>query len=97
MKKILFCASLLALATSCTQDETLSLNTPDEVRGIAFEVAEQLDARIQYEKDGDAWAPMWYAETDRIAVWSNGTVRGVRDEAISAGGAWNRLPEGFAT
>ena len=90
MKKILFCASLLALATSCTQDETLSLNTPDEVRGIAFEVAEQLDARIQYDKDGDAWAPMWYAETDRIAVWSNGT-------SAKAGGAWNTLPEGYAT
>lgn len=94
MKKILFCASLLALATSCTQDETLSLNTPDEVRGIAFEVAEQLDARIQYDKDGDAWAPMWYAETDRIAVWSNGTVHG---KTTNAGGAWNALSSTYAT
>lgn len=74
MKKILFCAGLVALATSCTQDETISLDVQNQKnKGITFEIVEKADSRVQYDQDENkAWNPFWYAEQDRIAIWANG-------------------------
>lgn len=72
MKKILFCAGLVALAASCTQDETLSLDTQKASKGLTFEFVNGVDSRIQYEKDGEVWKPFWYAEQDRITLWATG-------------------------
>ena len=73
MKKILFCASLLALATSCTQDETISLDVQNgKAKGITFELVESVDSRILYDQVDGKWSPMWFAEKDRIAIWANG-------------------------
>lgn len=73
MKKILFCAGLVALATSCTQDETISLDVQKQnAKGITFEIVEKVDSRVQYNQEEGAWNPFWYAEQDRIAIWANG-------------------------
>ena len=73
MKKILFCAGLVALATSCTQDETISLDVQKQnAKGITFEIVEKVDSRVQYDQEEGAWNPFWYAEQDRIAIWANG-------------------------
>lgn len=73
MKKILFCAGLVALAASCTQDETLSLDTQKASKGLTFEFVNGVDSRIQYDEDGDSsWKPFWYAEQDRITLWATG-------------------------
>lgn len=73
MKKILFCAGLVALATSCTQDETLSLDTQKASKGLTFEFVNGVDSRIQYDKEGtSSWKPFWYAEQDRITLWATG-------------------------
>ena len=53
MKKILLCAGLVALAASCTQDETLSLDVQNNSEGLTFEFVEGVDSRIQYDKDTD--------------------------------------------
>lgn len=83
MKKILFCAGLVALATSCTQDETISLDVQKQnAKGITFEIVEALDSRVQYDQEAEGWAPFWYAEQDRIQVWANGVGFGALTPAV---------------
>ena len=101
MKKILFCAGLVALATSCTQDETISLDVQNEKgKGITFEVVDQLDARIQYDKEmvgeRETYKPFWYAEQDRISIWANGVIKNpyaedLADRDTIAGTYWTGL------
>ena len=87
MKKILFYASLVALATSCTQDETLSLDVQNESKGITFELAEQIESRIQYEENNaKGYSPFWYAEKDRITIWGTGVSK---DGSDYAEGDWS--------
>ena len=76
MKRILFCAGILALAASCTQDEfeTSAVNEAQS-RGISFETVapEVPQTRGGLEYDGKAHNYFWYAEKDRINVWSTNT------------------------
>lgn len=78
MKKLLFCAGVLALAASCTEElDTLSVQQGEQAAGITFTaVAPQDDAttRGEFEEgtQGGAtvWYPFWSAETDMIKVYA---------------------------
>ena len=89
MKKVLFAAGLVALATSCTQDDFLSLGSQNEVRGVTFQAVEAVDSRVQYNQEEGSWAPFWYAESDRVNVWSNGTVLGAT--TVDGADTWTTL------
>ena len=73
MKKVLLGAGLIALATSCTQDEFSSLATQKEdVRGISFEMVETPQSRIQWDETETSYSPYWHAEVDRVGIYSIG-------------------------
>ena len=73
MKKILFCASVLALATSCVENELDSFATNDgqAVQGITF-TAEAPATRMQWDETETSFVPFWYAEQDRIKIYGIG-------------------------
>lgn len=72
MKKILFCAAVVALATACTNEDDLVINQDNSrVKGLTFDVtlAEGATTRGEIWKDENGAYPFfWYAETDRINV-----------------------------
>ena len=73
MKKLLFCAGLLALAASCTENEMDSISgQTGQKQGITFEAGEAGDAATRggFTPDGITYVPFWYAETDKISVWA---------------------------
>ena len=76
MKRFLFCAGILALAASCTQDEfeTASVNGAQD-KGITFEVgiAETPQTKGEYQEESGQHNFFWYAEQDRINIWSTWT------------------------
>lgn len=78
MKKILFCASVLALAASCTESEYDSLSVENKaVKGMTFgvEIAETPATRADLAPEDAAGVQQffWYAEQDRINIWSTRT------------------------
>lgn len=95
MKRILFCASVLALATSCADNELDSFATSGEkqANGITF-VADAPLSRMQWDETETSYVPFWYAEQDRIAVYASGA-KGGDDDASTAtaigGDGWDDL------
>lgn len=79
MKRILFCASVLALAASCTDElETASSIQQGQVAGITF-TAMDADApatRGEYEEGDKVWYPFWTAETDKIKIFATDVKKG---------------------
>lgn len=78
MKRILFCAGILALAASCTEDQFESVQAPqNQLRGISFgaELAQTPETRgdLAYNEDAGTYDFFWYAEKDRIGIWSTNT------------------------
>lgn len=79
MKKILFCASLLAIAASCSDNEYESLSKQNEEagKGIVFDagLAEIAKTRGEFEYDTEKnfYDFFWYAEKDRINIYSANT------------------------
>lgn len=106
MKRILFCAAVVALATACTNEDDLAMNQGDSrAQGLTFDVAlaEGTTTRGEISKDENGKYPfMWYAETDRIDVValnvnagsSNSSSLGVATEG--AAGVWT-LTNGTAS
>lgn len=89
MKKILFYGGLLALATSCADQEFEGLKGDSgKTEGISFVTAEA-NTRIQYDKEGSVWNPFWYAEQDRITIFANGVTLG--GKTTTGYDAWNKL------
>ncbi len=78
MKKILFCAGLVALGTSCTQDELLNESFAEQSKGITFSavVPEPVESRGYMYEEGGKFPFFWYAEKDRINIYANGDVDG---------------------
>ena len=79
MKKVLFSASLMLLAVSCTQDEFDSLSVQNE-KGISIEAGlmenAQSRADMEWNEDAQKYDFFWWAEQDVISVWGtqvNGT------------------------
>ena len=78
MKKLLFCASILALAVSCTEDEFDSVAIKGEqYKGISFESSlmetPQTKGSLEYDAVAGKHNFFWYAEKDRIGIWSVNT------------------------
>lgn len=95
MKRILFCASVLALATSCADNELDSFATSGEkqANGITF-VADAPLSRMQWDETETSYVPFWYAEQDRIAIYASGAKGGDADASSAApisGDGWNDL------
>ena len=92
MKRILFCAGILALAASCTQDDFESTSAAGEaqLKGISFEttLAEAPSTRGEYVYNEDTKQHnfFWYAESDRINIWSTNTTP---DGKGSLSGVWD--------
>lgn len=95
MKRILFCASVLALATSCADNELDSFATSGEkqANGITF-VADAPLSRMQWDETETSYVPFWYAEQDRIAIYAIGAKGGNSDASGATsidGDGWNDL------
>lgn len=78
MKKILFCAGILALAASCAENEIDSISGQKEAtKGISFEGAlvETPTTRgdLAYDDVSGIHNFFWYAEKDQISIWSTNT------------------------
>lgn len=78
MKKYLFCAGVLALAVSCTENELDSFSAQNEAaKGIVFtaEIPEAPATRsdLKYDDVSGVHEFFWYAEQDRINIWSTNT------------------------
>lgn len=75
MKKILFCAAVVAMATACTnEDDFLMSQDSSRSEGLSFDVTLEQGATTRGElwKDDNGTYPFfWYAETDRIQVVAN--------------------------
>lgn len=102
MKKVLLGAGLIALATSCTQDEFSSLATQKEdVRGISFEMVETPQSRIQWDETETSYSPYWHAEVDRVGIYSIGVHKGYTGTgwttAAGANSYWRSLTANKAT
>lgn len=75
MKKLLFCAGVLALAVSCTEElDTLSVQQ-EQAKGISFVATDGNDAATKghFEEEDGNYLPFWWAEQDRIAIFSTNT------------------------
>ena len=76
MKRILFCATILALVASCTQDEfeTNSAQGGQQLKGITFTSVTPdtptTKGDLNLNDDGRSFSYFWYAEQDRINIWS---------------------------
>lgn len=81
MRKILFCAGLLALAASCAETDldTIGQSGLENSNGITFQAVENEGPTTKggFEPDGSSYIPFWYGESDRIAVF--GTYYGILD------------------
>lgn len=81
MKKYLFCAGILALAASCTEElDTLSVQQEQQkADGISFTVAEDAVSRGEFfvNEDGTSYAPSWQGDLnlaeDQIKIYSTQT------------------------
>lgn len=75
MKKVLFCAAVLAVAASCTDElDTASMQQTQQTPGIVFTTGDDaVTTRGEYEEVDGSYYPFWTAEKDRISVFSLGT------------------------
>ena len=80
MKRILFCAGLLAFMASCTQDdyEQQAISNEAQTPGISFEgqFAQAPATRGEVFWSGQALDYRWYAEQDQINVYGKDVVKG---------------------
>ena len=90
MKKVLFYAGLLALATACSEEEFLSSEGQNNAKGITFVTADA-ETRMQWDDTGSAYSPFWYAEQDRIGLFGLAMKKG----AFPSPTAFNASSDGW--
>lgn len=78
MKKILFCAGLLALAASCAENELDSISGQNgATKGISFQGAlvdtPTTRGDLAFDEVSGIHNFFWYAEHDNISIWSTNT------------------------
>lgn len=75
MKKFLYCAAVVALATACTQDDELANIPSSQVQGqgLTFNVTladnNTVNTRGELFEENKTYPFFWYAEQDRIDVF----------------------------
>lgn len=102
MKRILFCATILALVASCTQDEfeTNSAQGGQQLKGITFTSVTPdtptTKGDLNLNDDGGSFSYFWYAEQDRINIWSTWAEN---NDATKGSGSddWNLGDGAYAT
>lgn len=89
MRKFLFCAGLLAFAASCSNDELASISQEESAKGITFTVVDDAATRGELgEMTNGKFPYFWYAETDRINIWSVKTKMGTSTTGKDAWSDW---------
>lgn len=100
MKKLLFCAGILALAASCTEEfDTVSVQQ-EQAKGISFAEVENVLApttKGEFEVNdlGNGkveFTPFWTAEKDKIGVFATGVIKNP-EEAKLPGNASDQTSE----
>lgn len=96
MKKLLFCAAVVALATACTNEDDFAMNQSDSrTQGLTFNVdlAEGAATRGEiWENENGTYPFFWYAEDDRINVFAtNVTKPGAAVGTNGVAGDWTGL------
>lgn len=80
MKKILFCAGILALMASCTQDEfeQQAMNSEAQAPGISFvaKFAQAPATKGEVFGNGNVLDYRWYAEQDRVNFYGKDVIKG---------------------
>lgn len=80
MKKILFCAGILALMASCTQDEfeQQAMNSEAQAPGISFvaKFAQAPATKGEVFGNGNVLDYRWYAEQDRVNFYGKNVRKG---------------------
>lgn len=90
MRKFLFCAGLLAFAASCSNDELASISQEESAKGITFTVVDDAATRGELgEMTNGKFPYFWYAETDRINIWSVKTKMGTSTSGKDAWSDWS--------
>ena len=94
MKRVLFCAGILALAASCAEDQFESVQVPqNQLKGISFgaELAQAPATRgdLAYNEDTKAYDFFWYAEKDKINIWSTNTTA-TGSNVATGGTSWSK-------
>ena len=83
MKKILFCAGILALMASCTQDEfeQQAMNSEAQAPGISFvaKFAQAPATKGEVFGNGNVLDYRWYAEQDRVKFYGKNVIKGFTD------------------
>lgn len=83
MKKLLFCAGLLVLAASCSDDKLDSFSEQNEnTKGIVFgaTIADIPSTRGEISTAGSNHNFVWHAEKDRIDVWATGATSSINND-----------------
>lgn len=103
MKKLLFCAGILALAASCTEEfDTVSVQQ-EQAKGISFAEVENVLApttKGEFEVNdlGNGkveFTPFWTAEKDKIGVFATGVIKNPEaaklpgDDSDQASATWS--------
>lgn len=103
MKKFLYCAAVVALATACTQEDDLLNNAPSsqaQGQGLTFEATlanNNVGTKGELYEDNKTYPFFWYAEQDRIDVMGinlNAVNPSYVDETADSG---NKDSKGIAT
>lgn len=100
MKKVLFYAGLLALATACSEEEFLSSEGQNNAKGITFVTADA-ETRMQWDETTSSYVPFWYAEQDRIGLFGLQMKKGAYSSQSNlnvdaSGDGWSKFTSGSA-
>lgn len=95
MKKILFCAGVLALAASCTEEFDTASMQQQQAKGITFTATQAPAATtrgqfVDVNGDGTSFVPFWSADTneDKIQVFSTLTTGGTANTTSNSASDW---------
>lgn len=97
MKKVLFYAGLLTLATSCAEDELSSFSAQEKTRGITFVDETSPSTRMQWDDAGESYVPFWYAEQDRIGIYGLNVLKGFSSSTPIAGDGFDDLTNSMSS
>lgn len=86
MKKLLFCAGILALAASCTEEFDTTSIQQEQAKGISFTEVPDVQVpttkgefEVETTPGGEQWLPFWTAEKDKINVYAIGVTKDPED------------------
>lgn len=98
MKKLLFCAGILALAASCTEEFDTASIQQEQAKGISFTEVPDVQVpttkgefEVETTPGGEQWLPFWTAEKDKINVYAIGVTKDPEGTPTSWTGGFTTL------